>query len=520
MENEKDKKSIIKEAIVDYNEIINAAELNARKKLAEEFPGKFKDLLNEELKNNKNKTEKESYKKIDEQKESNTDESDANKKIVMETKETKKEKKEVENVDDVVKKEKAPKKDDVDNEKTEKTDKKETSKKEVVENDVQKGKKSEVNEEFDISSLNIDDIDSAIDSANENDEVLTIEEIEREISDLEALQAEGKEDFVDGDDKVSFAKDGESTPYDKLVQLKNQIQEVIDTMSTNEGDVDEQKRQGGKQNFAGREKGGPTKEMIDEEEPVDEMHKGNYSDATVDKMQQGKFDRALIDEDDLEISDADIDALLDDESEVDEQHGISHAKRKLASGDRLPRKGQGLPKSHEPQLRSARQSMSENAKKLKALIEDNKKLSKKLSEVKKQKETHNALLENYKTALGKYRTQLKEMAVFNTNLAHVNNLLVNEELALTQDDKVKIIKEFKKIGSLTESQEKYKSLLSEMKETKKNISEELEDKVSSSVASSSKKKLDEVVEKTAYENNDHIKKIKRLMEYVDRRGKK
>lgn len=431
----------------------------------------------------------------------------------MKTKETKKE---VEDVNKDENEEETPKKVNVNKEKTEKN---ETSK-EVMKKDVQKGKKSEVNEEFDISSLNIDDIDSAIDSANENDEVLTIEEIEREISDLEALQAEGEEDFVDGDDKVSFAKDGESTPYDKLVQLKNQIQEVIDTMSANDGDVYEQKRDGGKQNFVGREKGGPTKEMIDEEEPIKEMHKGNYSDASVDKMQQGKFDRALIDEEDLEISDADIDALLNDEGDVDEQHGISHAKRKLASGDQLPRKGQGLPKSHEPQLRSARQSMSENAKKLKALIEDNKKLSKKFSEVKKQKETHNALLENYKTALDKYRTQLKEMAVFNTNLAHVNNLLVNEELALTQDDKVKIIREFKKIGSLTESQEKYKSLLSEMRETKKNVSEELKNRVSSSVASSSKKKLDEVVEKTAYENNDHIKKIKRLMEYVDRRGKK
>ena len=53
------------------------------------------------------------------------------------------------------------------------------------------------------------------------------------------------------------------------------------------------------------------------------------------------------------------------------------------------------------------------------------------------------LVEQYKAAIEKYRDQLKEMATFNTNLAHVNNLLVNEGLALTQEDKIKIINEFK-----------------------------------------------------------------------------
>ena len=51
------------------------------------------------------------------------------------------------------------------------------------------------------------------------------------------------------------------------------------------------------------------------------------------------------------------------------------------------------------------------------------------------------------------------MAIFNTNLAHVNNLLVNESLALTQDDKIKIINEFKKVDSIAESQKKYKTFL-------------------------------------------------------------
>jgi hypothetical protein len=43
------KSSIIKEALTDYKTIVEAADANAKKKLAEEFPDKFQKLLKEEL---------------------------------------------------------------------------------------------------------------------------------------------------------------------------------------------------------------------------------------------------------------------------------------------------------------------------------------------------------------------------------------------------------------------------------------------------------------------------------------
>ena len=85
------KSSIIKEALTDYNAIREAADVNAKKKLAEEFPDKFNKILKEEL--NKNKSTKESYKKLDETKESETsDDIETNKETVMkkDEKETKK----------------------------------------------------------------------------------------------------------------------------------------------------------------------------------------------------------------------------------------------------------------------------------------------------------------------------------------------------------------------------------------------------------------------------------------------
>jgi hypothetical protein len=85
-----EKKSIIEEALTDYVKIREAAEANAAKKLAEEFPEKFQSLLKEEVKNKKN-SDKEPYKKVSGSKESsNLDEAEDNTKSTMKkTKEAK-----------------------------------------------------------------------------------------------------------------------------------------------------------------------------------------------------------------------------------------------------------------------------------------------------------------------------------------------------------------------------------------------------------------------------------------------
>jgi glutamate mutase epsilon subunit len=98
--------------------------------------------------------------------------------------------------------------------------------------------------------------------------------------------------------------------------------------------------------------------------------------------------------------------------------------------------------------------------------------------------------------------------------------LVNESLALTQEDKIKIINGFKKVDTIAESQIKYKEFLTEMKSNKKTLTESIEGKVSASVAPSSKQSLDEAKEVTAYANNEHINKMKRIIEYVEKNRSK
>ena len=126
------------------------------------------------------------------------------------------------------------------------------------------------------------------------------------------------------------------------------------------------------------------------------------------------------------------------------------------------------------------------------------------------------MVEKYKVVLTKYRTQLNEMAVFNTNLAHVNNLLVNEDFALTQTDKVNIINGFKTVKNINESEQKYKSLINEFKNNKKTIVESIENKVVDSIQPSSSS----IVEKTVYSNDSHMNKIRRIIEKVEHRDKK
>ena len=264
---------------------------------------------------------------------------------------------------------------------------------------------------------------------------------------------------------------------DKLYDLRNQLDEIIQNFDSN----------------------------IQED---DELQDIEIDDELDNQLQDIEIDDELDNQlQEIEITDDDIDAALAD-NEIDETLGMSYPNKRATTGN-IP------DKEYQTQgnVQRMRFSMRESERRINGLINENKKLTKKLNENKKYKQTVSKLLEQYKTALEKYRNQLKEMATFNTNLAHVNNLLVNENLALTQNDKINIINNFKKIDNIAESQKKYNELLVEMQKKPNTLTESIETKVSASIQSSSKQKLDEVVEKTAYENNQHIEKIKKLINY-------
>ncbi|HUU88817.1 MAG TPA: hypothetical protein VMX17_13850 [Candidatus Glassbacteria bacterium] len=523
------KSSIIKEAFTDYSTIMEAANANAKKRLAEEFPENFNKLLKEEI--IKNKSAKESYKKLDEAKESDKDKTESNKESDMknQNKETSKVvetvgkgkpfdkaapkvaavKEDVKITDTVGKgdpfdeKPKGVKKIDEEREKDfmgdVENDTPNQGKGELEKGDAFKEKLkgpssgkplSNIKEEFDISELDMGSVGTAMDGAGEEDEIITIDEIEAEISQMQGLGEELSD--MSGlprptEQPRGTAKGQGGDAFTQLSNMRNQIDEMLKGM----------------EGYPRPKVDQVTGKMTEMELQPDEMSPADFQSS------------AAITEEET-ISDEDIDAVLgaapeEEEVQVDEHHGVS-----FSAGTITP----GKLGDNEGSRGRFRKGGVDESKKIGSLIEENKKLTKKLNETKKFKESVSTLVEQYKGALEKYRNQLKEMAVFNTNLAHVNNLLVNESLALTQDDKIKIINEFKKVESIAESQKRYKSFLTEMKESKKTLTESIEGKVSASIQPSSKQKLDEVVEKTAYANDKHIQKMRNLIEYVENRGKK
>jgi ribosomal protein S15P/S13E len=533
-----ERKSIIKEALIDMKDIQQAADANAKKRLAEDFPREFGNILKEEL--NKNKSAKES----------NVDSAETNKesdmknltkepvKVVKETvgsgkpfaekpKGVQKVAEDVKITDTVGKgdpfdeKAKGAKKIDEEREKDFMGDV-ESATPNQGKGEAEKGKiyneklvgptsgkpiantKKDVSENFNLSELDQTGANQSLDGAQPMDELLTMEQIEEEIANMGNMAEE-----LQGVSAANVAPNqgGQEggIAYNELVEMRDKLNKMI-----GEAGIGEQKQHGG----LGANKvnpGGPTQPMIDEFGMEEQKNNGGQG---ANKVNAGGPTTAMIDEL-SEITEEDINAVLGaNEAPVEESLTQTLGNMKKVPSSNIP----GVPYKSTAAVNKMRSGLqTETEKKISSLIEENKKLTKKLNEAKKDKETKSKLVEGYQTVIGKYRSQLKEMAVFNTNLSHVNNLLVNEELALTQEDKVKIINEFKKVDGITSSVNVYKNLMTEMKVGKKTLTESFENKVSASIQPSSKQKLDEVKEKTAYTN---VPRMKALIESMEKRGKK
>jgi len=538
-----ERKSIIKEALIDMKDIQQAADANAKKRLAEDFPKEFSNILKEEL--NKNKSAKES----------NVDSAETNKesdmknltkepvKVVKETvgsgKPFEQKPKGVAKVEEDVKitdtvgtgdpfdeKAKGVKKLEEEREKdfmgdvetqTPNQGKGEAAKGKIFNEKIKgptSGKpiantKKDVSENYNLSELDQTGANQSLEGAQPMDELLTMEQIEEEIANMgnmaEELQGVSASAAPDqGTQEGGIA-------YNELVEMRDKLDKMIQGSG-----MGEQKQHGG----LGANKvnaGGPTQPMIDEFGMEEQKNNGGQG---ANKVNAGGPTTAMIDElgESMEITEEDINAVLGaNEAPVEESLTQTLASMKKVPSTSIP----GVQYKSTGAVNKMRSGLqTETEKKISSLIEENKKLTKKLNEAKKDKETKSKLVEGYQTVIGKYRSQLKEMAVFNTNLSHVNNLLVNEELALTQEDKVKIINEFKKVDSITSSVNVYKNLMTEMKVGKKTLTESFENKVSASIQPSSKQKLDEVKEKTAYSDDKHIQRMRTLIESMEKRGKK
>lgn len=502
---DKNNKNLIKEAIADLKAIREEANKSAKKRLAEEFKDKFEAYLIEET--NKRKSMNESV---------NTDKN----------KDTKAQ---------------SPKK-------------------------VNESVEDSIEEAFD-DEIDMSDIQAELEKMEgmmmDNDNMV---EDEMPEIDVEEGEAENTEDLNDPFTMIKKMHEIVSEMKDKMESKK------IDETMKMEYDSHMKEMYGeGYKDMMGEEKVEEMYEMYKsarsgKKEKMDEMHKGNLGSDTINKMHNGDLGSKTIEEDMDEMNEsvdpsvlASIGSLLAvvggsggavalesylkskhpkayevlqklgkgaaagrkkftasegdmhegdvNMEDIDEVHGIDHAKSKKVGAEKQPREGNDY---RMKRLRYALQKENEN--KLKGLISENKKLMKENKALKVENKEVSELFESSQKTLHKYSKQLEEVATFNTNLAYVNNLLVNEDIALSQQDKADIIKKFRNIKDINESEKVYNNLLAKYNsDEKRTISESVEDKLTPKVIEGKADK--ELNESISPAKNYHLAKMIRNINY-------
>jgi hypothetical protein len=224
---------------------------------------------------------------------------------------------------------------------------------------------------------------------------------------------------------------------------------------------------------------------------------GEFEDE-MDDESEDDFDM----EDEMESDEEDVDLdSLEDEEEV-EALPKNEAKVRTFAHKRTQAGKLGSSKSDQKFLRPAVRQESVYKKDIDKLIKENNDLK--------------SINLEFKDALKKYKTQLYEMAVFNANLSHVNNLFV--EHTTTVDEKKQILNKFKSVATIEESKSvynKFVSTLNESKKTKKTIEERVEKP--SVGGDSGSQKLNESL--NVQNEPDSVKAIKKMMKYIETKRK-
>jgi len=216
-------------------------------------------------------------------------------------------------------------------------------------------------------------------------------------------------------------------------------------------------------------------------------------------------------EGELEVTEGTGEGEREEDEMVDEKHGVSFSDGKVNAG----RHG-NEDRENATTSRNRPQWSNESQTKLKNQIQETKKVTKKLNDLRKNLNESTEKNGKYNEVLGKYRKQLQEMAVFNSSLAYSNDILIKES-KLSKEEIDKLTEEFRNVKTIQESEDKHRAFISVMNEAKTKDAVSIEEVLSESVGGkASKDLLGEAQEKTAY-SNSHIDKIKKVMDYVNKK---
>ena len=142
------------------------------------------------------------------------------------------------------------------------------------------------------------------------------------------------------------------------------------------------------------------------------------------------------------------------------------------------------------------------------MLKENKVLKNKLKSLKADKDELTENQENMVDALKQFRQKLQEVAVFNSNLAHVVRLFT--ENTTTRDEKVDIVKRMDEATTIKESKMMFKSIVKELDgvKTKKTIKESVDEKVNKTASTGAS----QITESKVFENPE-LAKMKAMWEF-------
>jgi hypothetical protein len=186
-----------------------------------------------------------------------------------------------------------------------------------------------------------------------------------------------------------------------------------------------------------------------------------------------------------------------EEIDLDEMDDLDEASRTHSMGRKMVSKPQTFPNNLKRPAERTNESVVLK-KNLSKVLNENRKLKEKLVKFE-------SLNEEYKNALNHFRTKLNEVAVFNSNFAHIVRLFT--ESSTTKQEKFDIIKRFDGIKDLKESKNLYKQILNEMKTkpTSQNIVENLDKQLQSGTSK-------QLIEETVY-RDPQTERMKQLMNF-------
>jgi len=197
----------------------------------------------------------------------------------------------------------------------------------------------------------------------------------------------------------------------------------------------------------------------------------------------------------------------DDEGKKEEE--TNEASRTTGFGSK---KGRGLRKgftnnrnlTFKERTRRRQPRISESRKKYESLVNYTKSQDKLVEKLVSENKNIKHKVNEYKKALGDFRSKINEVAVFNSNLAYATKLFT--EHTTSKEEKINIMRRFDEVQSLNESRSLFKRLTSELNVKTNRLNESVKKKITKSPSKGSTN----LIESKIYES-PQITRIKDMM---------